>query len=78
MIVCSCNAVSDRDVRGFLGTINSRPSVGTVFRNLGCAVQCGRCARNIVAILDQHGCQAGDNEGECAICKSGQASGLAA
>lgn len=78
MIVCSCNAVSDRDVRGFLGTINSRPSVGTVFRNLGCAVQCGRCARNINAIVNQHGCKVDDSGNECAICDKGQAGGLAA
>jgi bacterioferritin-associated ferredoxin len=78
MIVCSCNAVSDRDVRGFLTTTKARPSVGTVFRNLGCAVQCGRCARNIVDILDRHVCQAGDSDSDCAMCDGGQTGGLAA
>jgi len=31
-----------------------RPSVGALFRQLGCEAKCGRCARNIVAVVDEH------------------------
>jgi len=77
MIVCSCNVVSDREVRGLLRPASARPSVGAVFRNLGCSVQCGRCARSIAAIVDQHSPR-GCDESECGGCGEEQASGLAA
>ncbi len=54
MIVCSCNVLSDRDVRHSLRTKSDRPSVSAVFRHMGCEPKCGRCARNISAIVDQH------------------------
>ncbi len=53
MILCSCNALSDRDVRKTLESCPCRPSVGALFRKLGCEAKCGRCTRNIVAVLDQ-------------------------
>ena len=78
MIVCSCNVVSDRKVRGMLTSAPARPSVGAVFRGLGCPVQCGRCARNIAAIVDQHCAQAGCKDNECCSQDEAQAGGLAA
>ncbi|HXY57382.1 MAG TPA: (2Fe-2S)-binding protein [Methylocystis sp.] len=78
MIVCSCNVVSDREVRGLLGPASARPSVGAVFRNLGCSVQCGRCARSIAAIVEQHCLRGGCDEEECSGCGEEQAGGLAA
>ena len=78
MIVCSCNAVSDRDVQGILGTSPSRRSIGAVFRDLGCAAQCGRCARNIAALLDQHGCSGIEGGCDRDICETETAGGLAA
>jgi bacterioferritin-associated ferredoxin len=54
MIVCSCNVLSDKDVRETVGARGERPSVGSVFRHMGCEAKCGRCARSIVAIVDQH------------------------
>ncbi len=53
MILCSCNVVSDRDIRDCLGG-RCRPSVGALFRQLGREAKCGRCARNILAIVDEH------------------------
>jgi len=53
MILCSCNVVSDRDIRERLRG-GSRPSVGALFRQLGCEAKCGRCARNIVAVVEEH------------------------
>lgn len=54
MIVCSCNVLSDHDVR------NAVNAGGSVTRNakqvygcLGCSAECGRCARTIKAIIDE-------------------------
>ncbi|WP_338831096.1 (2Fe-2S)-binding protein [Bradyrhizobium sp. 27S5] len=54
MIVCSCNVLSDHDVR------NAVSAGGPVTRNakqvygcLGCSAECGRCARTIKAIIDE-------------------------
>ena len=63
MIVCSCNVLTDRDVRNCVSKRQDRPSVGAVFRHMGCEAQCGRCARNISALLDKH---AGSALDECA------------
>ena len=71
MIVCSCNVLSDQEVRESVGARNERPSVGAVFRHMGCEAKCGRCARNIVAIVDQHAGGALDDllGGDCDSCR---------
>jgi bacterioferritin-associated ferredoxin len=53
MILCSCNVLSDRDIRERLGDCPSRRSVAALFRQLGCEPKCGRCVRNIVAAMEQ-------------------------
>ncbi len=66
MIVCSCNVLSDDDVR------NAVNAADDVLRNpkqiygcLGCSAECGRCARTIKAIIV-------DALGECAkACHAG-------
>ena len=53
MIVCSCNVLSDHDVRTAV-TAEARPrSTGQVYGCLGCSAQCGRCARTIRKIIDE-------------------------
>jgi bacterioferritin-associated ferredoxin len=53
MIVCSCNVLSDQDVRTAV-TAEGRPrSTGQVYGCLGCSAQCGRCARTIRKIMDE-------------------------
>jgi bacterioferritin-associated ferredoxin len=52
MIVCSCNVLSDKDVRTAVQADAPRyPS--QVYRCLGCSAQCGRCARTIRRIMDE-------------------------
>jgi bacterioferritin-associated ferredoxin len=55
MIVCSCNVLSDHDVRAAVSaaadTLPRTP--GQVYRCLGCSAECGRCARTIKKILDE-------------------------
>ena len=54
MIVCSCNVITDHDVRGTLASSEAPPrSTGDVYRCLGCSVQCGRCARTIRRIMNE-------------------------
>jgi len=53
MIVCSCNVLSDQDVRGALGGGEAPRTTGEVYGCLGCSAQCGRCARTIRRIIDE-------------------------
>jgi bacterioferritin-associated ferredoxin len=70
MIVCSCNVLSDRDVRSVVSDAPARPrTAGQVYGCLGCSAQCGRCARTIRRIMDEAlaACPVG-----CACCPPGQ------
>jgi len=51
MIICSCNVLSDRDVRGVIKL--SAHTVSQVYRQLGCSAQCGRCAHTIKKIVQE-------------------------
>jgi bacterioferritin-associated ferredoxin len=54
MIVCSCNVLTDDDVRSAVNGAAARPRrAGQVYGCLGCSAQCGRCARTIRRILDE-------------------------
>lgn len=54
MIVCSCNVLSDHDVRSCLAPGPDCPfTPAQVYRCLGCSPQCGRCARTIRQIMDE-------------------------
>jgi len=64
MIVCSCNVLSDHDVRAAAATPDAAPRTACqVHGCLGCVPQCGACAGTIRRILgealDAHGCPAG-------------------
>ena len=66
MIVCSCNVLSDHDVRTAV-TAEARPrSPGQVYGCLGCSAQCGRCARTIRKIMDEAIAGAGACPAGCA------------
>jgi bacterioferritin-associated ferredoxin len=52
MIVCSCNVLSDQDVRSAVEAERPR-STSQVYGCLGCSPKCGRCARNIRRIIDE-------------------------
>lgn len=53
MIVCSCNVLSDRDVRTAVAADARRRSPGQVYYGLGCGMPCGRCAPTIRRIIDE-------------------------
>jgi bacterioferritin-associated ferredoxin len=60
MIVCSCNVLTDHDVRSALNPDggNAR-SAGEVHRCLGCSRQCGRCMHTIRKIMNDAVCPVG-------------------
>jgi bacterioferritin-associated ferredoxin len=54
MIVCSCNVISDHDVRNAVNAASDLPrSAKQVYGCLGCSAECGRCARTIKTIIDE-------------------------
>jgi bacterioferritin-associated ferredoxin len=53
MIVCSCNVLSDQDVRTAVKTTDNVRTAGQVYGCLGCSAQCGRCATTIRRIMDE-------------------------
>ena len=50
MIICSCNVLTDREVRAVMTEAAPRRP-GEVYGCLGCSPQCGRCARTIRRIM---------------------------
>ena len=54
MIVCSCNVLSDGDVKACLRPGPDCPRTpAQVYRCLGCSPNCGRCVRTIRSIMEQ-------------------------
>lgn len=54
MIVCSCNVLTDHDVRHVVTKSASFPrTAAQVYGCLGCSAECGRCARTIKKIMDE-------------------------
>ncbi|RXT55970.1 hypothetical protein B6S44_07755 [Bosea sp. Tri-44] len=52
MIVCSCNVLSEQDVRSAVEAQTPR-SPSQVYGCLGCSAKCGRCARTIRRLMDE-------------------------
>lgn len=49
MIVCSCNALTHRDVESAVQDGASRPA--EVYASRGCRAQCGNCVPGVVCIV---------------------------
>ena len=47
MIVCSCNVISDHDVRYAISLSETPCRMAEVYRRLGRTPECGRCKRTI-------------------------------
>ncbi|MGK2740688.1 (2Fe-2S)-binding protein [Tepidicaulis sp. LMO-SS28] len=52
MYVCSCNALTVRQVKSVAG--EARGSVSAAYRALGCRPQCGKCVCFAREVLDEH------------------------
>jgi bacterioferritin-associated ferredoxin len=54
MIVCSCNVITDHDVRSAVNAAADLPrNAKQIYGCLGCSAECGRCARTIKTIIDE-------------------------
>lgn len=54
MIVCSCNVLSDEDIRAAVAESDDAVRhAKQVYGCLGCSAECGRCARTIKTIIDE-------------------------
>jgi bacterioferritin-associated ferredoxin len=54
MIVCSCNVLSDDDVRAAVSAAADVPRTARqLYGCLGCNAECGRCARTIKRIMTE-------------------------
>ena len=73
MIVCSCNVLSDHDVRSAVDGAQDLPrNAKQIYGCLGCSAECGRCARTLTTIISEA-------LGACAeACKAGCPHSLAA
>jgi len=70
MIVCSCNVLTDHDVRATLAASRAAPrTTGEVYHCLGCSPQCGRCARTIRRIMNEALATAAVAATESACCR---------
>jgi bacterioferritin-associated ferredoxin len=74
MIVCSCNVLTDHDVRNAVSAPEDFPrSAKQVYGCLGCSAECGRCARTIKSIIEE--ALGACAEACCAGCPHSQAGG---
>jgi bacterioferritin-associated ferredoxin len=53
MIVCSCNVLTDVDIRASIATLDGPRRVRDVYASLGCAAECGGCAGTISALISE-------------------------
>jgi bacterioferritin-associated ferredoxin len=56
VIVCSCNVLSDQQVRSAISRrarAQCAPRVSQVYGGLGCSAQCGRCVGTIRQIMNE-------------------------
>jgi bacterioferritin-associated ferredoxin len=63
MIVCSCNVLSDHEIRNVVTASREQPpSAQRVYDCLGCSIRCGRCARAVKRIINEASMMAGYRE----------------
>jgi len=53
MVVCSCNFLSDSQIKSAFSGAAPCPRMSGVYAALGCAAKCGRCAHTIRNILEE-------------------------
>ncbi len=63
MIICSCNVLSDHDVRSVAAAPDAPRTVAQVYGCLGCSAACGRCAPSIRRIVVDAASREGAAEG---------------
>jgi bacterioferritin-associated ferredoxin len=51
VIICSCNVLSDHQVRNLVAAPEAPRTAAQVFGGLGCDPECGRCTRTIRRVV---------------------------
>jgi bacterioferritin-associated ferredoxin len=51
MIICSCNVLSDQQVRSTIAKTTQQMRMSQIYDCLGSSAQCGRCAHTIKKIM---------------------------
>ena len=68
MIVCSCNVLTDHDIRIVVTASREQPLIALqVYGCLGCSIRCGRCARAIKRIITEASIACAEG---CAYCSA--------
>jgi len=67
LIVCSCNNISDDDVRKCAARSDCHQTPNEIYKALGHRPNCGTCARTIRAIVEDVHAMADDGE-SCSNC----------
>jgi bacterioferritin-associated ferredoxin len=62
MIICSCNVISDLQVRAAMATTAQPRSLAELFRHLGNTALCGRCAPSVKRIMEESAAPAIEKE----------------
>jgi bacterioferritin-associated ferredoxin len=78
MIICSCNVLSDHEVRTAMVAEVPPRTPGELYRCLGCDARCGRCVRSIKRIMQAdiegaRGAGRGHHDGRPISRRGGQA-----
>ncbi len=60
MIICSCNVLSDKQLKDAAEEMRADPdgkvpTPGAVFRKLGCRPRCGGCFPSVIDIIHERG-----------------------
>lgn len=53
MIICSCNVLSDAQIRSAITSAIPRPRMSGIYASAGCAAKCGRCAHTIKSMIEE-------------------------
>ncbi|PZR80762.1 MAG: (2Fe-2S)-binding protein [Hyphomicrobiales bacterium] len=66
MIVCSCNCLTDSEIRATLASRACPRTPFEVYKCLGCSLNCGRCIATVRTIIDEAsaGTATGGSSGE--------------
>jgi bacterioferritin-associated ferredoxin len=53
MIVCSCNVVTDSEIKATLASAACPRTPFAVYKCLGCSLNCGRCIATVRTIINE-------------------------
>ncbi|QDP25293.1 (2Fe-2S)-binding protein [Bradyrhizobium cosmicum] len=68
MIVCSCNVISDHDIRSVVVSADDGLcSAAQVYGCLGCTVRCGHCSHSVRRILAERSLDCAQYPGDAEI-----------